>query len=171
MATLSGHTLRVTIIRPATVEDAPFLRQMLAVATSWRPSARVRSVSEIMSEPALAHYVAGWPNERDAGFVAEDRVPIGAAWWRLFDRSDRGYAFIDEATPELSIGVVEEARGRGVGTLLLRALIDEAQRRALPALSLSVEVDNPAASLYEGLGFETVGRVSGSVTMIFTLDL
>lgn len=143
---------------------------MLAVAADWRPGARLRSIPELMAVPALAHYVADWPRKGDAGFVAEEGEPLGAAWWRLFTVDDGGYGFIDEATPELSIGVVPEARGRGVGTLLLRALIDAAQRSALPALSLSVERDNPAALLYERLGFQTVLPVGGSLTMVLTFD-
>lgn len=125
-----------------------------------------------MAIPQLAHYVADWPRGGDLGFVAEDgAMDVGAAWWRLFTEQDRGYGFVDEETPELAIGVVHGARGRGVGTLLLRALIDEAQRSALPALSLSVEVDNPAASLYERLGFETVGGDGGALTMVFSLGI
>ncbi len=159
----------MALIRRATPEDAAFLREMLAVAADWRPDAGVRSAAAIMGVPALAHYIAGWPAERDVGFVADEGRPLGAAWWRFFSEHDPGYGFVDEATPEMSIGVVEEARGRGLGTLLIQALISEAQRRALPALSLSVEPDNPAASLYQRLGFVTVGRAGSSLTMILHL--
>lgn len=72
-------------IRHAIPEDDGFLKEMLTVAADWRrPDARVRSVAEIMAEPALAHYVAGWPAEGDVGFVAEDERPVGAVWWRFF---------------------------------------------------------------------------------------
>lgn len=69
----------------------------------------------------------------------------------------------------MSIGLVADARGQGFGTLLLEALIKEARSRALPALSLSVEPDNPATALYQRLGFVTVGRLDGSLTMAVTL--
>jgi GNAT superfamily N-acetyltransferase len=58
--------------------------------------------------------------------VAVEGEPVGAAWWRLFTAEDPGYGFVDEATPQVSIGVLPEARGRGVGERLLRALIAEA---------------------------------------------
>ena len=147
-------------------EDEAFLQQMLAVAADWRPDIGARSLGEIMSEPALAHYIAGWPADGDVGFLAESDGPVGAAWWRFFSLDDPGYGFIDESIPELSIGVVEAARGRGVGSMLLEALIDEAVRCRLRALSLSVEQDNPAARLYQRLGFVTVGRVGDSLTML-----
>ena len=139
------------------------------MAADWRPDAAVRSVAEIMAEPALAHYVAGWPVEGDVGFVAEGERPVGAAWWRFFSQSDPGYGFVDDRTPEVSIGLVADARRRGIGTALLEALIEEAIGRALPALSLSVEPDNPAMALYQRLGFVAVGRVGGSVTMMLKL--
>jgi ribosomal protein S18 acetylase RimI-like enzyme len=143
---------------------------MLAVAADWRPGARVRSVVEIMAVPALARYVAGWPREGDFGLVAQDAGrSVGAAWWRLFTPDDCGYGYVDEATPELSIAVVPARQRRGVGTLLLHALIDEAHRSGLPALSLSVDVENRASRLYERLGFKRVRRDNGSVTMILLL--
>jgi GNAT superfamily N-acetyltransferase len=47
--------------------------------------------------------------------VAEVRgTPVGAAWLRFFPAHDPGCGFIDERI-ELSIGVVEGWRGRGVG--------------------------------------------------------
>jgi GNAT superfamily N-acetyltransferase len=164
-----SETSRVATIRRANAEDGPFLQEMLALAANWRPDARVSSVTEIMGEPALARYVADWPAAGDVGFVVEHGRPVGAAWWRLFPEHDHGYGFVDADTPELSIGVAAEARGRGFGTLLLKALIDEARRRALPALSLSVEPDTPAAALYQRLGFVTIGRVGGSFTMTLKL--
>ncbi len=163
-------TSSVLTVRYATAEDHAFLSEMLTVAADWRPDASVRSVAEIMAEPALAHYVAGWPAGGDVGFVVEDGRPVGAAWWRFFPKHDPGYDFVSDTTPEVSIGVVADVRGQGLGTLLLEALIEEAMRRALPALSLSVEPDNPAMALYQRLGFVTVGRLSGSATMVLTLS-
>ncbi len=162
---LLSQTRRVTSSRRATSDDAPFLQEMLAAAADWRPGAQVRPLAEIMGEPDLAHYIAGWPAPGDVGFVVEDGHPLGAAWWRFFTSDDPGYGFVDEATPEVSIGVVATARGRGLGAQLLEALIAEARQQALPALSLSVEADNPAARLYERVGFVPVGRVGGSATM------
>ncbi len=157
-------------IRPATAADLPFLQQMLAEAVDWRPGAVARPPEAVLADPALAHYVLGFGQDaRDGGVLAEEDEPVGAAWWRFFPASDPGYGFVDEATPEVSIGVVAGARGRGVGTRLLEGLIEEARQRALPALSLSVEPDNPALSIYRRLGFEVVGANDGSPTM--RLDL
>jgi ribosomal protein S18 acetylase RimI-like enzyme len=142
---------------------------MLAAAFDWRPGETVLSTAQIMSRPDTSHYVAGWPRDTDVGFVAEEGGPVGAAWWRFFTEAEPGYGFVDAATPEISIGVVATNRGRGVGTQLLRRLIAEAKSLSLPALSLSVEPDNFAADLYERLGFATVGRMGGALTMVLPL--
>jgi ribosomal protein S18 acetylase RimI-like enzyme len=156
-------------VRRATAEDATFLQQVVAIAADWRPDAQVRPVAEVMADPALAHYVAGWPAPRDVGFVMDDRRPVGAAWWRIFSEQDPGFGFVDTSTPEISIGVTPGSRRRGYGTALLEALIDEARQRGIPALSLSVETDNPARSLYQRLGFVTHGHPVGSLTMTLKL--
>ena len=153
-------------VRGLTSGDARFVQEMLAVAADWRPGAPVRSLDEVLAEPALARYVSGWDDDRDAGFIAEeDGGPVGAVWWRFLPEHRRGFGFVDESVPELSIGVVERARGRGVGTMLLDAIVAEARRRSLPGLSLSVEPDNPAVVLYRRFGFVEVGHADGSLTM------
>jgi len=91
---------------------------------------------------------------------------VGAAWLRLLPEQDRGYGFVDAQTQELGIGVVPAHRGRGVGSLLLEALVEAAREQRYPALSFSVEADNPARRLYERHGFQVVGTVDGSLTML-----
>ena len=155
------------VIRRAVAGDAPFLHEMLAVAADWRRGTR-RPTTD--AHPALAHYVTDWPRNGDVGFIAyEGSNPVGTARRRTFSTLDPGYGFIDEFTPELSISVLPSARQRGVGTQLLQAIIDAAKRSALPALSLSVEPDNPAASLYRRPGFEEQCHTGGSITMALQL--
>jgi ribosomal protein S18 acetylase RimI-like enzyme len=76
---------------------------------------------------------------------------------------------VDPSTPEVSVGVLAGSRGDGVGTLLVVTLIEEGRRRGVPALSLSVEVENPALRLYERLGFVAVDRAGGALTMVLDL--
>lgn len=150
-------------IRLAKADDANFLEQMLAIAADWRSSAP-RPVEQVLAEPLLAHYVAGWPKHGDMGVIAEEARPVGAAWWRYFTEQDPGFGFLDASIPEISTAVIAQARGRGVGRRLLTRLVAEAEVRALPGLSLSVEADNPARRLYEELGFQVV-EDGGALTM------
>lgn len=65
-----------------------------------------------------------------------------------------------------ALAVAEDARGRGIGTALLEAAIDEATRRGASAVVLEVVDTNPAARrLYERLGFERAWGVrTGALT-------
>jgi ribosomal protein S18 acetylase RimI-like enzyme len=57
----------------------------------------------------------------------------------------------------MDIALAPAFRRRGIGTTLLRDLIDEASHSEL-ALSIHVEQNNPARRLYERLGFEPAGE-------------
>lgn len=156
-------------IRPATAsaQDLCFLREMLYEAATWRPDRPRQSMDLVLADPQVAVYLDGWPREGDTAVVAEDAEsqPIGAAWYRLFDVAKHGYGFVASSIPELGIAVKPEARGAGVGTALLGALIDRARVEGFLALSLSVELDNPALRLYRRAGFIPVEHSEGALTM------
>jgi ribosomal protein S18 acetylase RimI-like enzyme len=154
------------VIRLAAENDEPFLWEMLYQAI-YIPAGCEPLPKQIIYEATLSKYVADWGQSDDLGFIAIDagsQQPIGAVWARLFSDENKGYGYVDDATPELSIAIVPEWRGRGVGTALLKALIETAQLR-YPALSLSVSTDNPARSLYERLGFDIQSASENSLTM------
>jgi N6-L-threonylcarbamoyladenine synthase len=57
-----------------------------------------------------------------------------------------------------TIAVAEEARGAGLGRVLMLSLITEARKRGARETFLEVRADNPAAQqLYRSLGFEDLG--------------
>ncbi len=129
------------------------------------PEGQTPPPHSIVEEPKLAHYVRQWGKKPgDLGFVIVVNAtsqPVGAAWLRLFSRPDPGYGFVDENTPELSIAMLPDYRGRGLGTLLLNALLQAAGQK-FRAISLSVSPDNPARRLYERSGFAEVAGGSSS---------
>lgn len=157
--------MKITM-RHLTPGDMPFLWEALYHAIHTPPGANLSH--EIVQKPELARYVANWmQNSDDFGFIAEDAgAPIGAAWCRLWAAGQHGYGFVDETTPELSMSLLPEYRGQGIGTMLLRRLLADAGKR-FDAISLSVSVTNPACRLYEREGFIAAGTPdNGSVTMI-----
>lgn len=158
------------VIRPAEASDSGFLAEMLAAAAFWRPGGPRGSVATVLSQPELAHYVEGWPRHGDLGVIAsKSQQPLGAAWIRFLPENDPGYGFVDVATPELSMGIRQEWRACGIGSLMLDALIASAREQRLSSLSLSVEPDNYARRLYERVGFRHVDGVGGSLTMVLQL--
>jgi GNAT superfamily N-acetyltransferase len=154
-------------IRPATSADADFLVDMLVEAVNWLPQ-RNWSRGQIMTDPSLAHYVSGWMRPDDFGVVVVDSAdcPVGAAWLRFLAAADPGYGYVSDDVPELTIGVVEPWRGRGVGRVLVRAALDAARDRGVRSVSLSVERANFAAQLYAAEGFRTVESFEDSDTMV-----
>src|SRR3712207_4817044 len=126
---------------------------MVVAAVNW-PADRDWSRERVMSDPALAHYIAGWMRPGDLGVVADapTGAPIGAAWIRYLPADDPGYGYVRDDVPELTIGVRAEWRGRGVGRALLRAVLAAARDAGAPAVSLSVERANPAGRLYAAEG-------------------
>lgn len=150
-------------LRRAERFDVEFLEQMFFAAADWNPL-NERGEAHWRSDPMLQKYVGSWREDCDFGFVVDaEGVPVGAVWMRYFTAEAPGYGFVDGLTPELSIGVREGYRGRGVGRMLMQAALEAAPSK----LSLSVEDGNRAVRLYESFGFEPVGRVGNSTTMLW----
>lgn len=152
-------------IRSLKAEDESFLWEMLYQAL-YVPDGHALPPREIICRPELACYVSGWGREGDCGFLAsetENSQSVGAVWLRRFVGEDKGYGYINDHTPELSIAVLPEYRGQGIGTRLLTRLF--ASDCGKQPVSLSVSVNNPALRLYERFGFEPVGENTGALIM------
>lgn len=156
--------------RPAGVEDVPFLATMLGEAAVWRPDKPTPTGEEVMADPRYAMYLTGWPRPGDFGLVAEQDGPVGAAWYRTFTDANHGYGFIAEDVPELAIAVIASRRHEGIGRRLLVDLIDASLAQGHPAISLSVNEDNPARGLYESTGFVLSEEHGRSWTMVRRAD-
>jgi ribosomal protein S18 acetylase RimI-like enzyme len=152
-------------IRPLTLVDEPFLWEMLYQAL-YVPEGHPPFPREIVQEPEISRYVQGWGKAGDVGFVAlDDGKPVGAVWLRLLAGENRGFGYVDETTPELSIAILPEYRGQGVGSKLMAHLFEKAQSR-YRAICLSVSPDNPAKRLYQRLGFEVIEENRSSLTLV-----
>ena len=158
-------------IRPLTPEDQPILWKMLYYAIHV-PEDGTPPEREIVHHPALAKYVRDWGGASDLGFAAvkkETQQPVGVAWTRLLAGENRGFAYVSDTVPQLSIAVLPGHRGQGIGTALLARLLQAAGTRHLD-ISLSVQSGNPALRLYRRFGFETVRTSGQSLVMIKHLD-
>ena len=148
------------MLRPVEIHDVRFLRDMLRHAYYWR-------IDEDEERPVY-RYVQNWGRRGDSGVIALDGPhPAGAAWYRLFDERAPGFGFVDERTPELTIAVVPNRRGRGTGKELLTALLDRARADGYTQISLSAAPEQ--VPYYEQFGFETVAANTHAVTMLARL--
>ncbi|KGM10664.1 ribosomal protein S18-alanine N-acetyltransferase [Cellulomonas bogoriensis] len=70
-----------------------------------------------------------------------------------------GLWFDGEVAQVMTLGVATRAQRRGLGRVLLGALVDRARQLGARAVMLEVRVDNdPALELYRGAGFEVLAR-------------
>jgi ribosomal protein S18 acetylase RimI-like enzyme len=152
-------------VREGTLRDLPFLEAMLYEAFFWSGTDRPPIV-EVRRRAEFASLLAAWGRPGDLVLIAEHAgAAAGAAWFRLWTSDAHSYGFVDDRTPELGLAVAQRFRGRGIGRMLLRAVIEMAAKHAHPALSLSVAPANPARRLYESEGFDKIGEVGTSWTM------
>jgi ribosomal protein S18 acetylase RimI-like enzyme len=149
-------------LRPAGVEDVPFLWRMLTLAASMGGTAQ--DIELARSDPDLRDYVASFGRAGDIGVVAwAAGARVGAAWVRLAPPGPIAKTKVWSAeVPELAIATTPEMRGAGVGTKLLCALL-EAVRGVHTSIALTVREGNGAARLYERAGFLVERRVVNRV--------
>lgn len=165
--------IRDFVIRLGEVSDLPLMYLMLFEAAATNPEVKKLDREVALTLPEIRKYAEGWGRKGDQSVIAAEKTgrQLGAAWYRLFKQQDPAYGFVSEDIPELTIGVVDDARGRGIGSALMEKIIGIAKDDGHPALSLSVEADNEAVSLYERYGFLSQGASGqrpSSLTMLLT---
>lgn len=151
--------------RALSAEDTPLLEQATLGTMNW--CGPRFTLTDVRARPEFSHYTRCKPARGDFGIAAyHDEEPAGVVWALYLSADDPGYGYIDETTPEVSLWVSEEHRGRGLGRVLLHAIISEAATRNLNQMSLSVEADNFARNLYLAEGFApVVGREKDGVML------
>jgi ribosomal protein S18 acetylase RimI-like enzyme len=135
-------------LRPATDADYDF---MLALYASTREEemthfpfdeAQKKAFLDQQFAAQFEHYGIHYPTcERN--IVIRDGVPIGRLW-------------IDEWRDQIrlvDISLMPECRGGGIGSRLLRGVMDRGSAAGKP-VTIHVEAFNPALRLYWRLGFE-----------------
>lgn len=130
----------------------------------------VKNKEELLNSPSIKKYYEEWGRKGDTALIAidENNQAVGAVWYRLFDESNKGYGYVDNRTPELGIAVTKEARGLGIGTLLMKQIIKQALEDGYKSLSLSVDPENTSAVyIYRQLGFIDYNVSGTSITMIY----
>jgi GNAT superfamily N-acetyltransferase len=79
-----------------------------------------------------------------------------------------GLAYVDAATPQLGIALLERFRGRGFGEQLMRAALAAAGAAGHRQVALTVHPQNPAVRMYERCGFERREIRNGYDLMVAT---
>lgn len=125
---------------------------------------------DLINSSPIKKYHESWGRKGDTAFIAVNTnlQPVGAVWYRLFNESNKGYGYVDNHTPELGIALTPEVRGKGIGTLLMKAIIQQAINDGYKSISLSVDLENrQAVHIYKKLGFEDYELLGTSMTMVY----
>ena len=64
------------------------------------------------------------------------------------------FGHVDDETPSFAISLFKEYRGYGIGTELMKRMIEELRTQGFKKASLSVQKTNYAVHLYNKVGFE-----------------
>ena len=137
-------------LRPITAADEPFLCALYASTRTeelapvpWSEEQK-RAFLEMQFRAQSAHYATHYA-DADFLIIELDGQPIG----RLY------IARWPDQIRIVDISLVPEHRGRGVGSGLLRRILDEGAS-SNRSVTIHVEEFNPAMRLYERLGFRPV---------------
>jgi GNAT superfamily N-acetyltransferase len=156
-----------TTYRPIKKSEQHFLEAMLYEAL-FLPEGQPKFPKSIIHRPKIYKYIRDWNrNQFDIAIVAiSDDKLIGVVWGRRFDVESKGYGFVDSETPEISMAIQAEFRGRGIGTELLKQLEIAYLEIGVKQLSLSVDKRNRAKNLYERNGFIFFEDLETAVTLL-----
>ena len=153
-------------IRPVQSPELEFLEEMLFEAIFIPPGVE-KPPKNIIYRPELYRYVDGFGRSGDVCLVAESGGKlIAAIWTRLFTADNKGYGFVDERTPELSMAVVAGHRNKGTGTKLLVEMARLLAALDYEKVSLSVDTRNPAYRLYQRAGFLEIHADGNSAVLV-----
>jgi len=153
-------------IRKLKNTESDFLADMLYEAI-FIPEGCDPLPKKVIKDKSLSKYIENWGKDKfDIALVMEgNNQLIGAIWGRLLTDENKGFGYVDNTTPELSMAVKNEYRNQGIGTKLIKAIASEYQKIGVECLSLSVDKANNASNLYKRLGFEVIGETETSWTM------
>jgi ribosomal protein S18 acetylase RimI-like enzyme len=138
--------------RPETLDDEPFLRQMILASIT----------QELMAwtwPDAIRDQLLGMQYTSKVGSLRAN-YPQASSEIILVDGQPAGWIFLDELPESIhlcEIMVLIERRGQGVGAAVLREVLAAADRAGKPVHLLVNVTNTRAIQLYERLGFARTG--------------
>ena len=148
-----GYIPRPMKVRPATHDDLADILEIYNEAV-------VNTTASYDYEPRTLEHRIAWFEDHVRNnlpvFVAVNEAGRVVGWSALNRYHDRkGYQF----TTENSVYVAAGLRGRGIGKLLMRPLVDAARQRGLHAILAGIDAENEASiRLHASFGFVTVAH-------------
>jgi ribosomal protein S18 acetylase RimI-like enzyme len=150
-----AEAFRAVRLRPATLEDEPFLRQLFA--TTRADELALMACDSNQKELFLAmqfnaqkqQYAMIYPQAQHSIILLNDN-PVGR---QIIDRGESEFTLVD-------IALLPSHRSAGIGTHLIEDLLAEARSVGKP-VTLNVWHSNPAKTLYQRMGFSATNDDDG----------
>ena len=155
------------IVRELRCDETELLKDFLYEAI-FIPEGMDPPEKDIIFRPELKLYYEGFGSgPADYCLAAEDDGQvIGAVWSRIMN----DYGHIDDNTPSLAISLYKPYRGQGIGTELMRRMLDFLKEKGWKRASLAVQKANYAVRMYKKAGFRTADENTEEYIMIRDLS-
>ena len=153
-------------IRELVREDYGLLKDFLYEAI-FVPEGMPAPPRSSVEKPELRVYLEDFGNRKgDMGLIAEVwGKAAGAVWVRIMN----DYGHVDDSTPSFAISLYKEYRGLGIGTAMMKSMLQLLRQRGYTRGSLAVQKANYAVNMYRRLGFRVVGENDEEYIMVCSL--
>ena len=140
-----------------------FLYEAIYVPEGVMPPAR-----DIIEMPELKLYIEEFGTRRGDNCLVADfgGKAAGAVWARIMD----DYGHVDDETPSIAISLYREYRGRGIGSRMMREMLEQLKAQGYKRVSLSVQKANYAVRMYKKFGFAIVDENEEEYIMVCELQ-
>ena len=139
-----------------------FIYEAIIIPDGVEPPAR-----EIIEQPDLKVYYENFgTGKADYCIVAEDGDNVvGVVWTRIMN----DYGHVDDETPSFAISLYKEYRGQGIGTQLMKEMLELLKSEGYKQASLAVQKANYAVKMYKNVGFKTIDENDEEFIMVCEL--
>ena len=154
------------LIRKLSSEEIDLLKDFLYEAI-FIPEGVEPPPRDIVERQELRiYYECFGTDAADHCLVAEaDGRVVGAVWTRIMN----DYGHVDDETPSFAISLIPECRGKGIGTRLMRDILNLLKEQGFKRASLAVQKANYAVRMYKNVGFEIIDENDEEYIMLYTL--
>jgi ribosomal protein S18 acetylase RimI-like enzyme len=150
-------------LRPVTADDEEFLFTVYA-------GSREQELNQVVWEEGQREQFVRWQFSMQRQEY-QTRYPDARYEVILVDGEPAGRIWVGTDSEQirlLDIAIVPEHQNRGVGTFLLRQLMDEATQEAKPLRHMVFVLNDNASRFYERIGFHVIEDLGGYKHMQWT---
>ena len=150
---------QIRLIHPS---EVPLLKDFLYEAI-FIPEGAVAPPRDILYDESLQVYIRDFgqfPDDYCLVAVADNKI-VGAIWSRIMN----DYGHIADDVPSIAISLYKEYRNQGIGTNLLKQMLDLLKEKGYKSVSLSVQKANYAMRMYQKAGFKVISDDGEEVIM------